>query len=168
MSSPADSLIENLGVIDENIVIEAVRQPRLFIDAARYHVERMRLHAQAVAELEAFTSQFGIEIRNKPSKDGERRTEGYVKARVLSSPRYRVLKDKVELTDRKQELARYIVEAYRQRLAALKIIAEANAFEASKDTATFVKEQQERRLVRNAAELHRQRRSVNQKEREEE
>jgi hypothetical protein len=149
-------LIKLLAVVDENIINEAIRQPLLFVDAARYRVSKMREVSRSIARLESFVSEFGLRVRAKGAGD-QRLTEGFVKSKIQRSPTYKKLQSAVHDAERKQEFAKLLLEAYRMRRDAIRIIADEKNYESGKRGAEVERIQQHRRLENRARELHRRR-----------
>jgi hypothetical protein len=152
-------LIRLLAVVDENIVSEAIRQPSLFIDAARYRVSKMREVSRAKAELDSCMSSIGLRIRAKGAGGDQRTTEGYVKSKILRSPTYNKLQSAVHDAERKEEFSKLLLEAYRMRRDAIRIIADEKNYESGRQGAEVERMQQRRKLVNKASELHRRRMS---------
>lgn len=128
-----EGLISSLQIIDENVCVEAIKQPLLFVDASRYRVARMRERSKAEAELDEITSRLGLLYRSR-AKDGKP-TNDHIKALVQKSPRWKTARDRVHRAEEKEEFAKLLLEAFRSRQQALKIIADAHWYEASKATA---------------------------------
>lgn len=147
-----DQLLQDLQIIDENITAEAVRQPLLFIAAARYRVDMMRKRAQLSAELDAVRVGLAISIRNKPveDEDGKRGklTEGAIKERIERQPKVKELREALDRAEENEEMAKLILEAYRERKSSINIIAEMQIFEGGKEGADVEREEQRRKLSR--------------------
>lgn len=153
------SLIEKLTVVDENILAEAARQPLLFVDAARYRVHKMRRRAQADAALDYARSSLGLKTRKAPSED--RLTEGAVKAIIDTDKNICVLRAGLDEAEAQEELAKLILEAYRYRRDAIRILAEARVYEGMRETAEVEKIETRRKLSRKARELEDRRNRIN-------
>ena len=156
----ADSLIEALEIVNENVQIEAMRQPGLFVDAARYRVEKMRERAVVSAELDAWRAHLAMTTRNKKGKKGEKITEGALKELLELSPRNKRLRGESDRAYEHEELSKLILEAYRQRMSALKIIAEAQVFEGMREGSEIERQEQSRKLRNTARKLLDKRRSI--------
>jgi hypothetical protein len=143
-------LISQLTVVDENIRAEAIRQPQLFIEAVRYRVRKMRVRAQAEAELEAFDAQLSITLRAKAIRRGDKGTEGYFKARLQKHSKHRSLQAAVNAAEANEEFSKLLIEAYRMRRDAVKILADAQGYEAMREGVDIERSVVHRRLVREA------------------
>ena len=97
----------------------------LFSRAAKYRVEAMRTRMQSDTALEACDARLGLRFRARAgSRQGKAPTEAYFKAKiVLNSAHKRLAKAKEDATYR-EELAKLILDAYRMRRDAIKIIAD--------------------------------------------
>lgn len=151
------SVLDALPIIDENILAEAAFQPGKFIDASRYRVGRMRWRAYISAKLEALESQLGLAVRARGNADG-RVTEGYVKSKVQKNKQVRRLQSKVREAEQLEEFSKLILEAYRQRRDAIRIIADAELREGDKQSGEFERVTANRRLNIEARKVDRQKR----------
>lgn len=156
---PTSELVEHLSVIDEDIRTEAVRQPALFIEAVRYRVSRMRKRAQANAEFEAFVSRRGLVIRARSQGGKDRVTEGAIKARVQKHPKYRLLQSAVSDAEADEEFSKLLLEAYRMRRDAIKILADAQNYEAGRSVMDFERKDIVRKLSNEARRVQQARRN---------
>lgn len=146
-------LLGQLPVLDENILAEAVRQPLLFVEAARYRVQKMRKRALAGAKLEAERARIALKIRNKKNAQGDKMTEGALKERLETSPLIQNLRRASDAAYEEEEWAKLILEAYRQRNSAIKVVAEAETYEGHREGAVIERGEQHRKLVASARRL---------------
>lgn len=153
-------LIESLSVVDENILAVAAGQPLLFVEASRYRVAKMRQRSRAEAALEACASELGLRFRT-PTGNEQRITEGYVKTRLLKHPRYRQMKEEVDRAEEREEFAKLLLEAYRMRRDAIKIIADAQTYEGAKGAYQVERDDMHRRLSNEARKLQERRKRAN-------
>jgi len=154
MAITSDQLITQLSVLDENILAEAARQPALFIDAARYRVSKMRKRAQANAALEARWSHLALRIRaRKDDEGGKRMTEAALKATVESQKSIKMLRSDLERAYAEEEFSKLILEAFRMRRDAIRIIAESQNIEGIRGTKELEHIEQRKRLRNEAARL---------------
>lgn len=152
-------LIESLTIVSENIIAEAVRQPRLFIEAARYRVAKMRARTAAEMALEQYAGAVGLKIR--AHNDGkERLTVDHIKARIQRLPRHQELQTAVHEAEAREEFAKLLLEAFRQRRDALRIISDAEHYEAARESGEAERFVQHRQLADKARELHAQRKRL--------
>jgi len=145
MAINSETLISHLALVDENILAEAARQPILFLDAARYRVAAMRHRAQANAELDYRRSRIALTIRARKDASGEKKfTEAALKEKVESQTAIRELRDKTERSYEAEEFSKLILEAYRMRRDAIRVIAEsqiAEGMRGSKETDQIARDQ---------------------------
>jgi hypothetical protein len=159
----ADKLIRTLALVDENIMFEAATQALKFMDAARYRVSKMRMRVRAEAELASFATSLELRLRARPEGD-KRITEAWYKARIASHPKWLRLKRAVEDASEREELSKLILEAFRMRRDAIRVIAEAQVYEAGKTVSTFEQLQEKRKLQFQQRVLEKRRRVVSEDE----
>ena len=159
MAVQAESLIGKLPLVDENILAEAAKQPILFIEAARYRVTAMRVRAKAVAELEARKSTLALRIRAKKTS-ARSITENAIKETVESQKSVIALRDRVEKAYALEEFSKLILEAYRQRRDAIRIIGETQIAEGIRGSHEVDRLEQSRKLRNRARDLEERRRRV--------
>lgn len=156
----SDSLLSSLVVIDENIKIEAVKQPGLFIEAVRYYVSKMRAHSQAEAVFEEFVARRGLFLRSQKRDSKERLTEGYFKARIQKHPKYKVLQQALFNAKSEEVFAKLLLEAYRMRRDAIKILADAANYEAGRSVMEIERGDVTRRLRNKARRVQEAKRGI--------
>lgn len=127
-------LIAKIPIVAENYIAAASDQPVLFMEAARYRVAAMRQVAQATANVESAESHLALKIRNRRDEDGKKPTEGAVKDALNGSPRIKEARAARDKAYAVEELAKLILEGYRHRRDALRIIADAQHFEGMKES----------------------------------
>lgn len=146
----ADSLLDSLAVLDENILAEAARMARLFARAAQYRVEKMRYRARAEAALEQWAAHLSLLYRSRAKG---KPTEAYYKARIILNKRHQRLTVEKEACERREELAKLILDAYRQRRDAIRIIADHKGYDAYSTEKMLERDVQSRRLRKQARHL---------------
>lgn len=152
------NLIRRLSVIDENVYKEAVLQPMLYVDLARYRVAKMRERCQAEAALQAFDAERSMTLR--ASKRDQKVTEGYFKARLHKHPRHRQLVATLNEAEAREEFGKLLLEAGRMRNTAIKIVADAQMVEGHRSTMNLERDNANRRLSTQARKLYAQRRQT--------
>jgi hypothetical protein len=152
-------IIDGLAIVAENIDEEAIMQPMLFVDAARYRVAKMRVRAQAETTLDQLSSELGLTIRARGS-GGERITNDYIKSRIQKHPKFRRLQTELQEAEQKEELSKLLLEAYRMRRDALRIVAESQAAEGLRQVSGIERESATRRLKSEARKLHARRHQI--------
>jgi len=161
MAITAESLIQSLALVDENILAEAARQPILFIDAARYRVAAMRGRAQAAAELDATRSRVALVLRARNSTAGEKKmTDAGVKDKVETQTVVRTLRGSMERAYEVEELSKLILEAYRMRRDAIRVIAETQIAEGMRGSKEVERIEQTRKIHARARTLDARRNQV--------
>lgn len=156
--SEITALVDQLSVIDEDIRHEAVRQPALFIEAVRYRVSRMRIRSQAEAMFEAFVSRRGLVVRARVQGSKERVTEGAIKARVQKHPKFKLLQSALADAEAEEEFSKLLLEAFRMRRDAIKILADAQNYEAGRSVMDLERKDVTRKLSNEARRVQQARR----------
>lgn len=154
----AKRLIAALAILDENILAEAARMAKLFGKAAEYRVEKMRVRMQADAALEICDAKLSLMYRARGS--GKGRTEAFFKARITLHPRHRRLAKAKETATQREELAKLILDAYRMRRDAIKIIADHKPYEGLREEAMLDRKDQRRRMRKHAHSLENRRQRI--------
>ncbi|HWY36551.1 MAG TPA: hypothetical protein VNX68_18050, partial [Nitrosopumilaceae archaeon] len=114
-------LVKYLDYGDEEIADAARMQPKLFLLASIFKVQAFRRKQLREAKLRLLRSQYARQIRREMQEVGERVTDKQVEERL--SRKKEIIKQtrRVEEAEQSEEFAKHLVEAYRQKLAALKI-----------------------------------------------
>lgn len=141
-----DKLIASLTVIDEDIVQEAVRQPRIFVMAADYRVLKMRRKLRAEAALDQWDASLGLSLRKATT--GTRVTEGYFKARIVTSKKHIRLQRELDKALEEEEYAKLLVSAAQMRRDSLRIIAEAQMYTGMRSMGEAERIQQTKKIAR--------------------
>jgi uncharacterized protein YwbE len=160
MSDEIDDLIDELQVIDADIKREAVNQVGLFIRAARLRVDAMRARARSSAELESRRAGLAVAIRNKKDAKGGKLTEGALKEKLETHSVVKMLREKSDRTYEVEELTKLILEVCRQRRDSIRIIAEMQSLEGSREGAEVERLEQRRRLSNKARVVQSHRRGL--------
>jgi len=114
-------LIKNLDYGDEEIADAARQQPKLFLWASIYKVQKFRKQQLRESKLRLLRSQYAREIRREMQENGERVTDKQIEERLSRKKEIIHQTRRVEAAEQEHDLAKLLVEAYRQKLAALKI-----------------------------------------------
>jgi hypothetical protein len=158
----AKKLIAQLAVIDENILMEAANMATMFSHAARYRVDAMRNRTRAEAALEECDATLSLRYRARQS--GERKTEAYFKARIALNSRHRKLQSEKEEAEYREELAKLLIDAYKMRRDAIRIIADHLPLEGMREEQILERRDQQRRLSKHARHLESRRRRAERNE----
>ena len=118
-------LVEKLALDEDSFEEEVREQPKLFLEASRYRAMKMRKRATASFMYDRAMAEVKLEGRKlKDDKGKKKLTEGALSDRALLSDnahKYRTDMDEAYLDE---ELAKGLVEAWRQRGQMLKIISD--------------------------------------------
>ena len=147
------TLIEKLELVPENIFGEAAVQPLLYVDAARYRVAAMRSRSQAAAELEYTKARVAAAIRARLTEAGEKVTEKLIEQRVATHKLCRAASEKMDRAQETEEFAKLLLDAYRMRRDAIRIIGEGQIAEGIRGGHEVDRLEQHRRLAKRARDL---------------
>lgn len=127
-------LIDTLDFSDEDIESAATQQPGLFLEAARFRVQKMRQRAQAEFRLDLAAANRAVQLREIKSEDGKKVfTEPAIKERVMKTKKVRIIRRKMERAFEAEEFGKLLVEAFRQRKDAIKIVMDSRLAEVGGD-----------------------------------
>ena len=146
-------LIEMLQIVDENIIGEALEQPRKFVDAARYRVARMRIRSQAEAQADVLAAEVAIVIRGR-----EKVSEAALKEKVTVNKKVIAARANAEKMKAAEKFADLLIDAFKQRRDAIRITAEAQIYEGMKDTRELDRLEERQNLRKAARRLEERRR----------
>lgn len=119
-----DDLIKGLSFSDEEVVDAAKMQPTLFLHASRLRIQTMRNRVAAEARLQAERAERAGKFRMRGKEAGERVTEGQVQERLARIPEIIKLTKEVTDAEEYEEWSKLLLEAYRMRRDALKVVAD--------------------------------------------
>lgn len=146
-------LIRLLPIVSENVMEEAARQPQLFVHVARYRVGRMRRLSQLRARMEYLSSRIAQATRGRVKERGGRITEAQIKERVRIDRRMRRLQSRLDLIEAQDEFAKLLLEAFRMRRDALRIIGEGQIAEGRRESGEVERIEARRRMIREARRI---------------
>src|SRR5712672_993974 len=151
-------LIEKLDFTEEDVESAAVEQPKLFLRASRYRVQKMRDKLQRISEYDQIVAKTGSRYREDKDGDGKKKTEGAIKERIQRNDKVHKVRKKMEKAFVLEKFSEGLTEAYRQRLSIIKIIVDARWAEAG--TAVRVEKEesakkQSKRMAKDLRERYR-------------
>jgi hypothetical protein len=156
----ARQLIEKLPIVSEDVLAEAAVQPQLFMEAAQYRIEKMRGRSQASAELEQNRSRIALKVRAEKDPTGKKPTEGAVMARVELSATTKQFRQNHDDACAKEEFSKLILEAYRMRRDAIRILADHMLYNRTTNEAELNHIEESRQLRSKARQLLKARAAV--------
>lgn len=118
------NLVKSLDFTDEETAEAARVQPKLFLLASIYRVQKMRRRQMLESKLKLLRSQCAKKIRQYMTEVGERATDKMVEERLTRNREIAELTLRVEKAITREEFAKMLQESYRQRGSSLKIVAE--------------------------------------------
>lgn len=124
-------LIKKLDFTEEEVEDAAKEQPKMFLRATRYRVQKMRDKVEAELAYENKVAKLSSKYQRRKDDKGKRTlTEGAVKARVQLDKKVQILRRKMEMSYVHEKFSELLVEAYRSREKAIKVIIDARWAEA--------------------------------------
>jgi len=127
--------------------------PDLFVQASRYRVSKMRATYAAKATLDEYEADRGLSVRQRLEDRGEKRTEKDIKSRVIKDKEYKRLRREVHRAEAREEFSKLVLEAFRMRRDAIRIIADHQHWEGGRQAAEVERIEQRKRLINEAREL---------------
>jgi hypothetical protein len=115
-------LLGDLDFPEEELARAAREQPSLFLEASRYRVRCMRRRIRAKAALESVYSEVALRYREK--KQADKLTEKAIANKVIAHPNVITAQKELDSAEVAEEYSKLLVEAYRQRKDACKILAD--------------------------------------------
>lgn len=126
-------LIRRIDFTDESVEDAALEHPKLFLRATRFRVQKMRDRVEAELAYEARMANLSAKYQQRTDDKGKRKlTEGAVKAKVQLDPKIGRLKRTMEMSLVYEKFSELLIETYRKREFAIKIIIDARWAEAGK------------------------------------
>lgn len=125
-------LVKELRITEEDIERAALHQPKLFLDASKYRVEKLRIKSARKARLEVLKANLGIRFR-KEADPKRKPTEVAINEKVVSHKKYRLLRKKLEEAVAQEEFAESLQESYRQRKEMLRLLTDIRNAEISQE-----------------------------------
>jgi hypothetical protein len=120
------ALLEGISFNEYDVVEAALSQPKLYKDACVLRVQYMHRRSKLEAKLEVMRGEYSQRYRNIRNEAGKREhTEGAVKAFVETRPRVMRLREKIDRIYALEELAKHLIDVFRQRKDAIRIIVDA-------------------------------------------
>jgi len=120
-----DKLSKRLRFEDVQVIDAAIEQPSLYLASCRLRVKVMEHNAIVMAEYEQYRSSLYSELRGKMLlKSPGRVTNVEVESALSQDPRIQKMVDKKNACDRLEELSKGMVEAFRQRLSSIRVVAD--------------------------------------------
>jgi hypothetical protein len=120
-----DELSKKLHFEDVQVLDAAIEQPQLYLLACRLRVDVMEYAATKTAALDVARSELFNNVKTAMNlKSAGRVTNVEVESALSQDPRVQKLSQRKLVGDKLEELAKGLVESFRQRLAALRIVAD--------------------------------------------
>lgn len=125
-------LVKSLAIEEDQIEDAAMENPRLIWEAGRYRIMKMVRTQQAVFSYERAYAEKRLKGRSRKAESGKREfTEGAVSDYALVSPQIGDLKREMDKAYADEEIAKLLLECFKQRRDMIKAIATIRASEIS-------------------------------------
>lgn len=122
-------LLDHLSFAEEGAVAAAAEQADLYFKATKVLTQASMRHVQMVRRLAILEATLLVKFRQEAVLRGEKLPAGILHAMVLAHPDYLQARLKVEHALEEELTAKMLVEAYRQRRDAIKIVGDQNRAE---------------------------------------
>lgn len=141
-------LVQQLEFAEEDITRATREQASLFLQAARYRIQTLRRKIQKESAYESVCSQVSIKLRQakRAADDKNKPTESAIKNRINVDPSVVAARREFERTIVYEEFAKLLVEAFRQRRDACRILAEIMGAESNAHARALRSEAEEQNL----------------------
>lgn len=137
LSQPVDlkSLVDELQFNADDVEAAALRQPKLFLEASRYRVKKMRKKARRLIKVELIEADVAHRLRraSRNAERGEKMTESAISDAVKLDPKWKKEKLKLERAFEEEEFAKQLLETYRHRQSTIKVVADIRNAEMSNE-----------------------------------
>jgi len=117
-------VLDSLDFSDEDVVEAAKKQPKLFLEAARFRVRKMRERVGAEAKYKTLQASKGAKYRKSLAESGARVTEGQISERVTANAEVKRALEGFQEAQEVEEFSKLLLEAYRMRRDSAKVVAE--------------------------------------------
>ena len=126
-------LIKKVDFTEEEVETAAIEHPKLFKRAARFRVQKMRDQVEATLAYETKVAKLSAKYQERKDDKGKRTlTESAVKSRVQLDKDIQRLRRKMEMSFVHEKFAELLLETYRKREFAIKVVIDARWAEAGK------------------------------------
>ena len=122
-----EDLLDRLSFSEENVQSAVLEQAKLFFSAADYRIKKMRKYQEAKARLEQIRIHESLKLREKnsnPEKGKKALTEKYLSDLVEQKQIIKEARAQLDQSERLEEWAKLLLEAYRQRRDSLRVYAQ--------------------------------------------
>lgn len=144
------ALLNKLDFSVEEVSRAAQEQPKLFLTACRFRIQRMRRRSSAEARLESKRAEIGLRIRQKYRSTGDKITEAQLASMILRNSEVGELRERFSRAEEEEEFCKLLLEAFRMRRDAVRIVSEQALAEMNLGTraAGMVRETEDLRSLR--------------------
>jgi hypothetical protein len=116
------ALLKKLDFADDNVEQASLEQAKLFVGVSSIRIQKMRARQKYASMVEVKKAALGLRFRKEAREEGEKLTEAHISARMARDKKLRALEDRLAQAEAEEEFAKLLVEAFRMRRDALRII----------------------------------------------
>lgn len=117
-------LLAKLDFEDHEVLSAATSQPALYMKACDYRVACMRKQQQAEFRLDVVRADTAAKLRDEYAERGEKIAEKLMNELLDGNKDVQAARVESETADRGEEYSKLLVEAYRHRRDALRVVAD--------------------------------------------
>ena len=117
-------LVDGLNIEETDLVTAAKEQPRLYLLASRYRVQKMRQRIRVTSEYNALRTRLALEIRRKDTGSKKPKTESYIKELLTKNKDLAEALEVVNRAEEEEELAKRLLDAYDHRGKSIRVVAD--------------------------------------------
>jgi hypothetical protein len=146
-------LLDNISFQDEEVVQAAMVQPKLYLEACRLRVQKMRARMQLDSMLRVKEADVELRIRKwYTDRSKDKPTESHIKAKISKDKPLQELTKRRQEVFQEEEFCKLLVEAFRMRMSALKVVGEFIRSEVGRTDPTLAGTLQSKRSVESMRE----------------
>lgn len=130
-----NELINSLELSEEALAHEILEQPKLFLQAARYRVEKMKVRMRAEAVLNQIQLETAGKVRQ--TEADVKVTEKYIQEQTDQDPSVRAAQRAFDDAKVMEEWSKLLLDSFRERGSSCKVIVQLLGAEAAKESGLF-------------------------------
>lgn len=155
LSKPVDlkHLLDQLAIPEDELQEAAVEQPRLYLEASRWRSMKLRRMAGTHTQFHMARADVAVKLRRANEGGKKVYTEGSIEDHCNADPKIIALRQQMDEADALEEYSKGLLEAYRQRMAVIKILADIRNSEMAYEIRQVKSNMAKADLVKKAREL---------------
>lgn len=154
-------LLRSLDFADEDITRAAAETPSLYLSAGRFRVQKMKERMGALRRLDVAHAEEGLRLRKERNPQGRKKyTEPQIKEKIVVALDVRLKRRRLDRAYEEEEFAKILLDSYRYRKDALRVIVEGNLAEGAGELREAKENMVRRDMVRMGKKVRRKFRRV--------